>query len=232
MQKAVPTALHPLDYSVVAAVLQEIVIFANSFACSMLKLILDMKSWLLPCIVLVVVSCGSRQQSATVADVDSLYVCETAVDEAVSVVSEGIRYADFEAIDVTTGNTVYFSDLAADKVVLVDFWASWCKPCLRVMQDRLADVWQNYADSGIVMVSVGVSDVVDSLRTYAAYAGAQWPQLADADGTAAALYGVNAIPRLMLISRKGTVLSLSLPDAAIEAALDNALQLYDYDEKE
>ncbi len=140
---------------------------------------------------------------------------------------EGDEYLNFSATDLATGMPTQLSELIEGRLALVDFWSSWCRPCRQQIRDRLSAVYADYADDGVVVVGVAVQDDSTSLRHAIDELGVEWPQLFDDQGKAVKAYHLATIPHLMLVSANGTVLAWDLHEAAIEAALDNALLLDD-----
>ncbi len=90
------------------------------------------------------------------------------------------------------------------KVVLVNFWATWCGPCRKEMPhlNRLAD---KYRASGLVLLGVNVDDDVRNATDVAAKLGVKFPVLFDTDKKVSRLYDLNSMPSTLVIDRNGRV---------------------------
>ena len=98
------------------------------------------------------------------------------------------------------------------KVVLVDFWATWCKPC-REELPKLKQTYAKYHAAGLEVVGVSCdNDATDLQQFLAENPDMPWPQLFDAAKPGwhpiAQQYGINAIPVMFLIDRKGVLRSV------------------------
>ena len=150
------------------------------------------------------------------------------------------------AMESPTGETYRLSDLKG-QVVLLDFWASWCRPC-RAENPNVVKVYDKYKDDGFTIYSVSL-DGLDSRRT----SGLNPEQLAQAtenskqrwvnaiqkdklmwpyhvselkkwESTAGRQYGVTGIPKTFLIDREGKIAAVGLRGAAsIERALQQVI---------
>ena len=91
------------------------------------------------------------------------------------------------------------------KVVLVNFWATWCGPCVHELPD-IAELYGEYAGGGeaeIILVNCGESaKTVQAFLDRSEYTA---PIAYDADGKISDAYDVNAIPRTVIFGRDGTV---------------------------
>ncbi len=94
------------------------------------------------------------------------------------------------------------------KIVLLDFWASWCKPCTRTLPDLHA-LAEELAPQGVVLLAVSIDRSEDAARDYAlehglALANMLYGTLEDARAVKA-LYGVVGIPHTFVIDRDGWI---------------------------
>ena len=106
------------------------------------------------------------------------------------------------------GKSFKLADLRG-KVVLVDFWAAWCGPCVAELPN-LKKLHDEYTDRGLVVVSISFDRSAEAACKYVAEKQMSWTQIwaEKADkGPLAELYGVNAIPATFLSGPDGKVIA-------------------------
>lgn len=112
------------------------------------------------------------------------------------------------------------------KVVLIDFWASWCKPC-RMENPNVVAAYNNYKGKGFTVLSVSLDKERDAWMNAIAADGLVWPNhvsdLQFWNNAAAQLYGVTGIPAAFLIDENGIIIGRDLRGADLEAKLKEVL---------
>lgn len=109
----------------------------------------------------------------------------------------------------------------ANKVVLLDFWASWCRPCMGEMP-YLLDAYAKYHDKGFEIYGVSLDDNGDSWKKTIEQQGMKWVNVSTLGGwqtEAAKEYSVNSIPANFLINAKGEIIARNLRGEALAEAL-------------
>ena len=91
------------------------------------------------------------------------------------------------------------------RVVVLNFWASWCIPC-KEENPALAAVWERYrATNDVALIGVLYQDSAEAAREYTARLGNTWPSVIDDGGRTAIAYGVFGIPETFFITPDGVV---------------------------
>ena len=103
----------------------------------------------------------------------------------------------------TDGAPVRLASLEG-KVVLLNFWATWCSPCRMELPDFVA-LHKDYKDKGLVLLGGVVNDNMTKAAAYAKENEMHWPQFAVTRELAQAYGGLGAVPTTVLIDKEGVV---------------------------
>jgi cytochrome c biogenesis protein CcmG, thiol:disulfide interchange protein DsbE len=107
------------------------------------------------------------------------------------------------ALKDLSGKAIKLSSLKG-KVVLVDFWASWCGPC-RESMPFLEKLSKSYRDQGLVVLGVNIDNDADAARKFLKELPVTFAVLTDAEKSAAKAYAPPTMPSSYLIDRQGKV---------------------------
>jgi peroxiredoxin len=111
-------------------------------------------------------------------------------------------------------------------VVLVDFWASWCKPC-RENSPELVKLYAKYASKGLQIVGVSLDDNRTAWQRAVKADKMTWPQVIvpnEDKNRVLSTYGVAYIPATFLMDRNGVLQEADLHGSALEEAVRRLLQ--------
>ena len=125
------------------------------------------------------------------------------------------------------GKTVKLSDyVGKGKVVLVDFWASWCGPCRREMPN-LVEAYAKYKNKNFEIVGVSLDQSADAWKEAIKKLNITWPQMSDLkywNCEGAQLYAVSSIPHTVLIDGEGTILARGLHGDELQEKIAEAVK--------
>jgi thiol-disulfide isomerase/thioredoxin len=113
-----------------------------------------------------------------------------------------------------------------DKVVLVNFWASWCEPCKREMP-RLEHAYRQYRSRGVEFIGVDTNDFDSPAKHEVRKADTSYPVVYDSAGKVIDDYGGLGLPKTFVIDRRGRIVAYhagELQPQDIAELLDTALK--------
>lgn len=129
------------------------------------------------------------------------------------VVGEAAPGFELRALD---GGEVSLEGLQG-KVVVLNFWGSWCGPCRQEMPD-FQQAWEEHRDQGVVFLGIAVDDTELEASRFAQQVGVTYPLALDQTGDVARAYRILGVPSTYFIDRQGN-LATSLSGLANQGAL-------------
>ncbi len=168
-------------------------------------------SLLMILLVLTVVGCGSTstpEPTPLPPTATPVVTVETATPASnASSASNGnanaIPAPDF-TLQTLDGESVSLSDYRG-KLVMINFWASWCPPCNSEMPD-LQRYYEQHQDDDFIILGVNYQDTPDKVQAFVEKYGVTFPILLDSDGRVANLFGVQGLPTSFFVDKEGNVL--------------------------
>jgi peroxiredoxin len=109
------------------------------------------------------------------------------------------------------------------QVVFLDFWATWCGPCIAEMPN-VKRTYEKYKDQKFQIVGISLDNSTAPLEAYIKKEGIAWRQYLDSGGKISLLYNVRAIPSTFLIDGAGIVRKVNLRGYALESAVADLVQ--------
>jgi peroxiredoxin len=134
------------------------------------------------------------------------------------------RMAPPFAITTTDGHRVSLDDLKG-KVVLMDFWATWCAPCREALP-HMREIAKKFRDEPLVVLSVSLDDDEQRWKDFVDKNEMTWPQYRDGGfkGPIARTFAVEAIPHTFTIDSDGVLQDEHIGDASIEGKLKKLIK--------
>ncbi|MDE6187902.1 MAG: AhpC/TSA family protein [Duncaniella sp.] len=139
--------------------------------------------------------------------------------------SEGKHYKDFSI--TYNGKTEKLSDyVKPGRYTLVDFWASWCGPCIRQTK-VIKELYAKYKDKGLDVLGVAVWDEPENTLKAIKSHGLDWPCIINGQNVPTDLYGITGIPCIILINPDGVIVSRDKQSQALIDDVDKAMSTYE-----
>jgi peroxiredoxin len=148
---------------------------------------------------------------------------EQAADKVRSGLTEGAKFPDFSEKDLD-GKPLSVSGYKG-KVVLVDFWATWCPPC-RAELPNVIKTYETHHKDGFEIIGISLDQDKQKLTSFLKDKNMTWAQYFDGRGwqnKLAQKYGVQSIPATYLLDRQGIIIGKDLRGEELEQAVSKAL---------
>ena len=136
---------------------------------------------------------------------------------------EGFSAPDF-ALDTLDGEQISLSELRG-KVVLVNFWASWCPPC-RAEMPAIESVYRSYKGLGLEVLAVNTTnqDDVAAAASFDQELGLRFPIPLDHTGSVSASYNLRGLPSSYFIDQQGIISSVVVGGPMSEALVQSRIE--------
>lgn len=137
--------------------------------------------------------------------------------------TNGAKFPDFSEKDLL-GNPLSVSKYEG-KVVLVDFWATWCVPCVAELPNVIK-AYNKHHTNGFEVIGISLDQDEQKLKSFLKAKEIPWVQYFDGKGwqnKLAAKYGIDRVPATFLLDRQGKIIAQELRGEALEEALTKAL---------
>ncbi|MEE9128987.1 MAG: thioredoxin-like domain-containing protein [Phycisphaerales bacterium] len=144
----------------------------------------------------------------------------------------GKAFPNFTATDPVTGEKFALKDLRG-KVVLIDFWATWCGPCVRELPN-VKRAYKKYKDQGFEIVSISLDTDKRRFKSFVSRQRMSWYHVMDGGGWSTRLakkYNIRSIPAMFLIDTEGVCISDSARGRRLATAIEKALRTSSIAEK-
>jgi thiol-disulfide isomerase/thioredoxin len=136
---------------------------------------------------------------------------------------EGAKFPDFAEKDLN-GKSLSLADYKG-KVLLIDFWATWCGPCRAEIPNVVA-TYNKYHGQGFEIIGISLDDDRQKLLSYTKNNDMTWPQYFDGQGWSnklAVKYGIEAIPATYLLDGNGVIIGKDLRGDELTHAVARAV---------
>jgi len=138
----------------------------------------------------------------------------------------GSPYIDFTQKDVNGNDFTLSSVIGKSKIIILDFWASWCPDC-RKENPGLVDIYNTYKDKGLDIVSVSFDVNEDAWKKAIADDNLSWKNhVSDLKGwnnSTAELYSIAYIPQNLILDENGTIVKKNVPAERMKELLVSLL---------
>lgn len=144
----------------------------------------------------------------------------------------GQKVSDFSLVDLDGEKVSLFDVLQEKNTVLIDFWASWCGPCVASFP-KLKELRANHGQDGFEVVAISIDSTHEEWAEGSEKYEIPWINLGELeswDGEVATLYGVHFIPKSYLIDSEGCILQKDLPIDLLEKVVVSRFDKADSEE--
>ena len=115
---------------------------------------------------------------------------------------------DFKLKDIENKRKAY-SELKGEKLTIIDFWATWCKPCVRSIP-KLIELYEEFSDQGVQLIGINVDSPrnTQKVKPFAKSLGITYPVLLDINSEVMTELNVTLLPTLLLVDENDEIIMI------------------------
>ncbi|MDE6096066.1 MAG: AhpC/TSA family protein [Muribaculaceae bacterium] len=155
-------------------------------------------------------------------DAKNTYAGKQVAAELFPVGQLGDKTPAFNVVDINGNNLSIEEVCKKNKYVLLDFWASWCRPCRKEIPNIKA-IYDKHHAAGFEVVSVSIDTDANAWRKAVAKEALPWENVMDTDKGISNLYHVSAVPTMYLLDSEGRLVADRLRGEDLSAKIDELL---------
>lgn len=137
----------------------------------------------------------------------------------------GLPYKDITLKSPDGVNVALSDHIGKNELVLIDFWASWCGPCIKEMP-TLVKAYEQFKDKGFEIVGISLDNNREAWLGAINRLKMTWVHMSDLEGwqsSAAQLYGIQSIPQTLLVNKEGKIVGANLRGEALISKIESLL---------
>jgi peroxiredoxin len=173
-----------------------------------------------------VYGCGQKQEAAR--QPEAMPAQNTAQEAAPPAAPISLNIGDAApafTMNGPDGKPISLADFKG-KVVMLDFWATWCPPCVRSIP-HVKELWAQYKDKDFVILGVSLDRDLDKWSTYIKDQNMSWPQVSDGkywENAAAMQYQIESIPSVWILDKQGRIVLKNMNPLAEAESIEKTIQ--------
>ena len=139
----------------------------------------------------------------------------------------GQKVGDFVLLTPDGEEMSIMSEVRKNQITILDFWASWCQPCIKEMP-FMVSLYEKYREQGLQIIGISLDEEHESWVKAIKKQGMNWPQVSDLKGwncAAAEALQVKTIPHIIVLDQNGTILRRGLRGQELETFLHRHLAI-------
>jgi len=126
------------------------------------------------------------------------------------------------SVNSADGDPIAINEINS-KLILIDFWAGYCRPCIKSIRNILKPLYDSYSRNQLEIIGINVDTSPELWVKSAEKAGIPWTQVYDHDRSLLKAFGVQAIPRYFLVDENKKIIETDLKSSEIKKVIKKYL---------